>query len=858
MDQSLSKEMITRHAAAMAPPPAALEALRLTQAAPAFAARIVRLGEQYPGLIAAILRAAGLPPGSPELREAILRMDIALLRKTLFTHLAAAMLPGDPARDDESRREWAHARLTASLAESLARRVNNAYKDRAFVAGLLHDAGKWALQALSPEGAARAADRVQREGMFPLEAEERELGVDHALAGKWLAEAWGLPQDYAAAIWLHHHPVGAVDETENPIGLIDLVALSNALARQCEDGRAGEHPASILDLRIQRLGLTREEVSAAMTECAAQVAGEEAPPKPAGISGAASASAPYLRLERRAARLEAMAEASAACGLDAGLDTVIDVYAKALRAAFSVSAGFCGVMDEDNGVLLGRLWRGPEAALEPLRVPMGAGEEESGGGSVLLRALKELILAPQGGAWRDQGLVVAPIMAGERRIGQIVFDGDASELGGAEADYQDLLRFGGAFGQAVLRCRRAAAQSAESEHLAAALWKGEIAFQKRMRAERLAIIGRMSAGAAHEINNPLAVVMGRAQMLLSKLTAPEEVKALEIIIEQGRRVTRILSDLMQFARPPKPRLQPAQVTAVLQHLATARRPFLAGLNIAVEESYEDDLPRVRLDRYQIEQVMLQIFLNAEQAMQRAGGTLRLTAAAGPARRSVIIRVEDTGPGMPPEVLEHCFEPFFTTRRPGDGTGLGLSICHGVIEAHGGSIAMHSIEGKGAAVTISLPAVAELAVLPGEPKEPKESEAAPPPPPSGEAEAARPPAILVVNHDEDLRHVLEETLKHRRYAAAGAEEGVEALAIIATRPIDLVLLDLDLPGQHGLTVLREIRQRHPGLPVIALASPGADCIEEARGAGARACFEKPFEMGRLLAEIQGALDSRHAA
>jgi putative nucleotidyltransferase with HDIG domain len=831
-------------------PEMAVDLLRLRQPTPPLLAAIVQFATDDPPLAAELLVSVGLPAGEGGLADAVARLELPALRRVIFRTLLPRLFPDTGAGKLDRQEFWRHSMATAALAEALARRVGNAWLDHVYVAGLLHDIGKLVLDETMPEPFDRARARSRTESMFPLEAERREMGVDHTLAGKWLAEAWKLPDVYVAAIWFHHHPVGSLDETDYPIGLIDLVALADALIYENRTGAGGPSDAVQRDLRIQRLGFSKEEVAELVRDADLRRTQKAALPAKPGRTLVPRGTPQDM--ERKLHRLSALADLHLQFAPGATEDQILDALCLALRKAFSIAAGSV-VMTEQDGGVHGRIWRSLPAPLESFTY----GPPENGDPSEdpFLRIARSLSTAEDSGG---SGLTSIPVLGQGQRLGHVIFDATRSDLGSRQEDYDDLLGFAGAGGNALLHARAEHELRQRTEELAASLWKEEMAHRRRLRSERLTIIGRMSSGAAHEINNPLAVIMGRAQMLLNRVHGVEEAKSLEIIADQARRVSRILSDLMQFARPPRPRLQPVHVNGVVQTVLAARRDQLNAKRIQVREEYTENLPRVRLDRYQMEQVLVQLFVNAEQAMEETGGTLRVATLGGEERRSVQIRLEDTGAGMAPEVLEHCFEPFFTTKRPGQGTGLGLSVCHGIIEAHGGSIGLVSEPNRGTSAVINLPAVADLAVVPDHIPAP---EAAPEPlrnePALEDQTESAEPAILLVGHDVELRQVLEEILRYRGCNVQSAATGMEAFGCLSRRMPDLILLDLDLPNQRGLHLLREIRQRTGTRPIVVLASPSTADREDALRLGARSLFHKPFEMARLLVEIQGLLRIRAA-
>ncbi len=222
-----------------------------------------------------------------------------------------------------------------------------------------------------------------------------------------------------------------------------------------------------------------------------------------------------------------------------------------------------------------------------------------------------------------------------------------------------------------------------------------------VQAAKLAAVGELAAGVAHELNNPLTSILGFAELLLH--ATPPDAPArhdLEIIAKQAGRARDIVRNLLGFARQTKPQRMPTSVNQTFQQTMDLVRQLIEKSGIDVVEGYAPDVGLVTLDSGQMKQVFLNLITNAAHAMPH-GGTLSVrTARVG---SEIAISISDTGEGIPPEVQEHIFEPFFTTKPVGQGTGLGLSVSLGIVEAHAGRISVESRAGQGSMFTVWLPA-----------------------------------------------------------------------------------------------------------------------------------------------------------
>jgi signal transduction histidine kinase len=225
--------------------------------------------------------------------------------------------------------------------------------------------------------------------------------------------------------------------------------------------------------------------------------------------------------------------------------------------------------------------------------------------------------------------------------------------------------------------------------------------QALVRSEKMSAFGQLSAGIAHEVKNPLAGILGHAQLLMRRMKSDDPaMNSLDLIARETRRCSDIIANLMRFARQDKPHFLPLEINAVVDAaLAIVDHQLsLHGIDIVRETGQQ--LPPVSGDFNQLQQVLVNLAINAQQAMGEKRGELRVRTRSDDGR--VIIEVQDTGPGMAPEVQARIFEPFFTTKAAGQGTGLGLSVSYGIIENHGGRIEVRSSPGEGATFVITLP------------------------------------------------------------------------------------------------------------------------------------------------------------
>jgi PAS domain S-box-containing protein len=334
--------------------------------------------------------------------------------------------------------------------------------------------------------------------------------------------------------------------------------------------------------------------------------------------------------------------------------------------------------------------------------------------------------------------------------------------------------------------------------------------QHLRRAERFATMGTLIGGVAHELNNPLQAIAGFAELLLDGEPSDEEQgAALETISREARRASRIVTDLRLLARQAHEesvRLEAVDVNDVVRHVLRTREYALSTGGIELKLGLAPALPTVLGDPERLEQAVLNLVVNAEQALAEATGPRRLVIATRAAVNGVCVTVQDSGPGITRDALPHLFDPFWTTKAPGEGVGLGLSIVHGIVQEHHGTVHVESEPGRGARFQVELPAV---------------SEGMPHPDSTAGGEAARlapdnPGStlrILVVDDEPAIRRLVSRVAQRRGHHADEAGEGSEALLLIeqaaaAGCQYDLVLSDLRMPGVSGEQLIRVLLERDP--------------------------------------------------
>ncbi len=373
------------------------------------------------------------------------------------------------------------------------------------------------------------------------------------------------------------------------------------------------------------------------------------------------------------------------------------------------------------------------------------------------------------------------------------------------------------------------------------------------QSEKLTAMGSLLAGVAHELNNPLAIVMGRASLLEEKTEGtPLAADALRIR-EAAERCGRIVRTFLNMARQRPVSRAPVQLNDLARAAAEMLGYTLRSHGIAIELVLIDGLPEVMADGDQVGQVLLNLIVNAQQALGGSGaGDLRrrIRLETGVEQRRdtreprVWLRVADSGPGVPADVRAKIFEPFFTTKAEGIGTGLGLSVSRSMVREHGGDLVLESgqADGWGAAFRLSLPISGEA----------RDSTAAMP------LDEAPPPTqarLLVVDDEAEIADLMRSMLEAAGFEVATAESGAVALELLEAARFDAIVSDLRMPDMDGGALWRAVRERHPALARRMLFVTGDTLSPEAQQFLSRArcaSLDKPFSKGDLLNAVQALL------
>ena len=680
---------------------------------------------------------------------------------------------------------WIHSLAVAIAAEQIAKTVAGGRDpdlpaDEAFVCGLLHDMGKLALDHVLPRSYARVVELSEINRGDIAQIERKVVGLDHHTAGKRLAEQWGLPLRLQDSIWLHGSPYNAVPKVPHR-RFVGLVKLADAVVRERHVGYSGNHLPPRVEELARELGLDPEKVARATDDLFTQLEERgralgihDEPSRELALDSIQRANLALGRanqaLERRSRAAETQGRVLEALSLfneqtapARSLQDAIDAVAASARALLGDGfyAALCPTRYPDpqaadaspprpDGYWLvsqynhrgqpvdARYLETPPdtpdlARLDPAR---SIGVELMG---VLPWIAERLVGAP------DLGRVkMLPLPCGWGTAAILLHD--RPSLPG----WSVLGPLAGTWGNAIAAAAQHTGARWLGEELATANAALASAQDKLLQTQSLARLGEMAAGAAHEMNNPLAVISGRSQILSATLPAgSDHQKSAQMIFRESHRLSDLISCLRMFADPPRADRRPTDLVRLLETAVSRIKKSLAksGVDFAVELKTPPGtaaLPPVEIDADQIDRAVTELLFNAVQASPQSAvlvtvafdpppeifpevrssqadatessppDAASLEADAAPAQpeqpappvslagRTLLIQVTDDGDGMDPHTLRHAPDPFFSAKPAGRQVGMGLPRAQQLAGAHGGSVRLRSEAGRGTVATLMIP------------------------------------------------------------------------------------------------------------------------------------------------------------
>ncbi|MCB2181657.1 MAG: HDOD domain-containing protein [Desulfobulbaceae bacterium] len=797
---------------------------------------------------------------------------------------------------------WLHSIGVAATAEALAQALNFPAPDEAYLGGLLHDLGKLVCFQQLPDKFAQICQELTDQGLsrelLPLDTEQAIASVNHIDLGKFLGERYGFPDRLTRTMWLHHqpiiHPIAPdIEQLPQLIRFADVLCVTHNIGSSyflTDEPFCHEHFHFALENLVRIHNLSPEKIDGIMKEVhqkvenVCQVLGVWDEEKYQSLLKSANVRLGKISIQLDEDNKDLFASnqvLSATCEMhmklnsDLSLTEAAEVVASSMCQAFQVSRCLCLIRDPEHKRFVGTIC--DELIFHDVDFPSQlsdmAANHNFSTNDIELEAANRLEQATHDLLHgRIEKSKIFSMMTGSKFLAAFFMADENSRwrreqlLGQLVIDFSngpDFIRQGftglqkqfeamtSSAGSAIERILLQKDLNRQAIKLAETSRKMEENQRQLFLSHRLATVGRLAAGAAHEINNPLTIVSLNLQILkrLIKQVQDNEplLERLDVISEQENRISQVIQDLMGFAKPTEPKFCPSNIEEIAGkalHLLKSREPLA---DIQIKNKLSKNLPQVMVDPQQIEQVLLNLFVNSYQAMPQ-GGTLSLDAAV--VNGFLEIAVKDTGTGIQPTDLNKIFDPFFTTKLEGEGTGLGLAVCHSIVEHNGGKLRAESDKKKGSTFKLRLPIdksdrLRQMKNILKTKKKNSHSNAS--------QEKCK---ILVIDDERMLNDILQETLRSAGYFADGAYDGVEGLEKLRHDKFHLVLLDMRMPRKDGMEVLKFIKQEYPSTKVIIITGLASlDEIKETVKQGAFACLKKPFMIDKTLDTIERALKSQ---
>ncbi|MEA3333809.1 MAG: HDOD domain-containing protein [Pseudomonadota bacterium] len=719
--------------------------------------------KQDPILTARILIMINSPAFALPAKVEDLSHAISLLGKKQVRNLALSVTIFDTfnAKGKEREQEmvafWQHCVACAHACEELAKKLKYPHPEEAFIAGLLHDIGKLIAYHRLEKPLTQLLSELlepnnsQREWP-PLNLEKEILGAGHHLIGKWAAEAWNFPSPIVDAIWLHHQPTPGIRNEIPSLPL--LVRFADAICNLYNLGSnyfinhelnystsapyAGtveslkiffrlDHESLLniyhtADNRLNEFGSGLKVVDNKLYFSAIRKANREL----GRLNLEREKTLAELELKNRL--LEGLAAINRKLELRPNRNTILEEIIEQTLKLCQSRFAFCGLSRHKDAPAC---WLGQfgnkkfsekdlasdKALISEERDSLTNHDSERQ--TKILTTIKRLTLKKSDALLRNSritplkehpSILVVPLCQTNQTIdnnihGQLIVDCCRLARDGVNKTVllDTVSHFAAGISDIIKRCHLTEDLAGQSEIITELNRQSENIQYELFRAHRLATVGRLATGAAHEINNPLTVISGQLQILKTKAEKSDDaetnLKRYNKMLGKVDKIASIVKDLLAYGRPQKTRIQSVCVKNIILQSIEAINHRQGFANIKFTINTPDNLPATLVDPQQLGQVLINLLINAQLAMPE-DGSIGIRATNKQSRME--ISLSDTGCGIAPEDLPSIFDPFFTTREADSGTGLGLSIVHALIEANQGSIEVRSTLNKGTTFTISLP------------------------------------------------------------------------------------------------------------------------------------------------------------
>jgi len=702
-----------------------LSQLSQTQASMAALAEII---ESDPALTAKIFslmyeQGSSFSEENYSIRHAVEKLPVHLVRDAFFSVKVAGELDSDitPSGKELILHSLAVACCAKAIAETISPKVNS---HLAYSAGLLHNIGNLALHQVMPKSFARIVEEAKSKRTSICSIERKQLGLDYTILGKRLAQKWHLPNEIILAIWLHRSDTAAISENMPEARMAQIVRSADSIAYQSGLGESGSYDSADSTEQIaQSLAIYPEQLEQIGRELPEQVAekskilGLDLPKPEASYRNIIHSAAAQLARDNSKLSFENRRLQTASSHFDFIKEFLLSINSDS--SPIDIAENFAARWQKFYQTGMVCLYLVPTTGSERLEAVVV--ETLAQTRTIILNAPAETPAIPKTIAnsfailnasnyvdWLfEQSDVdfelsqtkLLPLLSGRKAVGAIVFElryPADTEL------YREQLRAVTSIAGAILDIAFASGERQRfAERFAELLSKPKDAQQPFAKDDSLGALAEMAAGAAHELNNPLSVISGRAQLLAGAETDAEKKRILEQIQENARELSAILDDLMAFARPEQPRPTPIDVKQMLDEALQLTSMKMNAEHINAQIEVAEDVESVFVDSGQVVSALANVICNSLESYTDEIGPVKITAAGDESGDFVKLQISDLGCGMDAKTLQKATWPFFCGRAAGRKLGMGLAQAARLIKLNNGSLDITSQPGRGTTVTILL-------------------------------------------------------------------------------------------------------------------------------------------------------------
>jgi len=664
------------------------------------------------------------------IRQMLDKLPAHLVRDALLSIRVAGIFDADYSPENyrfSPRKQLAlHNLAVACCAKNIAEITSPQINAQlAYSAGLLHDIGKLALDQAMPKSFSRILEEAKSQNASTCTIEQKYLGLDHTILGKRLAQKWHLPDQITLAIWLHHSDTTAIAQTMPEARIAQIVQLADTIARQCSIGQSGSYDVPDLpDAIVKSLAINSEQLQKIRRNLPDQVMqkskllGLESPAAAAAYGDAVQTAIRQLARDNTKLSLEERQLQTDAGHFNFTIDFLTSIGSTA--SPIDIAENFAVRWQKFYQTGMVCLYLAPPA--NPQKLQAVIVENLSQSRMVYLNAPADSPPIPEAIIskfaildahdcidWLFEQLDVdfdsnhtklAPLLSNGKAIGAIAFE--LRYPGDTELFYEKLRTTTSVAGAVLDAALASADRQRFAEQLVALLGQLRTAQQQLASTSSLNALAEMAAGAAHELNNPLSVISGRAQLLAKTETDAEKKQILKQIQENASEISQIIDALMSFAKPPQPRPTSTSIKQILAEAAqlTAQKQNIE--QIDVQTNIAEACKNVFVDSAQIASAIANIFSNSLESYPSGRGPIKFTAGPHETGDLVKVVISDLGCGMDAETLQKATQPFFSAKPAGRKRGMGLAHTQRTIQSNGGSLNITSQPGSGTTVTILLP------------------------------------------------------------------------------------------------------------------------------------------------------------